>query len=434
MIVGKWTRTEVLALRIDALRMTQEELAERTGFKAPTVRKWEKATDARPVRGDSAGALDTLLARLDDDQRARFRAALNTGPVSTVNAGFGTTEPDTLAIDGSERGEVNGEVKRREFGILLGATLLASGSRTLGVADAKRVSRAVAEFALQDQQIGGASLVEMAVRELETAKELIEMCSFSDSAGKEFASAAGNLATIAGWLAYDADQHQLARRCYSDAFSLANQAGDDELTAHVCVGAAHQAITLARRDLGNPHRALSLVSRARELTHGVPPGRIHALIATRAAQAYGVLGDRVGFGRAISTAWRELDFALEHEPPEECATWLHFVTSTEVRCHEARGHSDLGNLAKAAELHSDLALEQAGTRNAVNYRAGLAAALADIGDVQGAISVGTPALEQLREVSSTRTLRLLDPVRSAVQPDSVFAMQFDDLASKAARE
>ncbi|MFE3754186.1 helix-turn-helix domain-containing protein [Nocardia tengchongensis] len=436
MIVSRWTGTEVRALREVALRMTQEQLAAASGFKPPTVRKWERATAARPVRGESAEALDTLLGRLDDAQRARFRDALAIEPIAkaaTTDAGFVPAVRDSLAIGGSECSEVDDEVKRREFGILLGATLLATGSRSIGVTDAQRVSRAVATFAEQDQNVGGATLVDTAVRELEVAKELIETCSFSDNAGKAFASAAGNLATIAGWLAYDADQHQLARHCYTDAFSLANQAGDDELTVHVCLGAAHQAITLSRQGFGNPHRALTLISRARELTHGLPPGRIHALIATRAAQAYGVLGDRANFSRCIATAWRELDFALEHEPLTECAKWLHFVNSTEVRCHEARAYGDLGNWSKAAELSGELAIEKAGTRNAVNYRAGWAAALAQAGDALGAVSIGLPALEQLQAVSSTRTLRVLEPVRSAVQPDSAFGLQFDDLTKKAAR-
>ncbi|AYF76517.1 helix-turn-helix domain-containing protein [Nocardia yunnanensis] len=60
MIVSKWTGAEVRALREVALRMSQDELADRIGFKTPTVRKWEKATAARPVRGNSAAALDTL--------------------------------------------------------------------------------------------------------------------------------------------------------------------------------------------------------------------------------------------------------------------------------------------------------------------------------------------------------------------------------------
>ncbi|MFF0637271.1 helix-turn-helix domain-containing protein [Nocardia sp. NPDC004151] len=429
MIVGRWTGAEVRALREAALRITQEQLAAATGFKSPTVRKWEKATAARPVRGESAEALDTVLARLDDAQRSRFRDALAIEPIAVA----GPAVRDSLTNGGSDHSEVEDVVKRREFGILLGATLLSTGNRSMGVADAQRVSRAVATFAEQDQRLGGASLVETAVRELEVAKELLETCSFTGSAGKAFASAAGNLATIAGWLAYDADQHRLARSCYSDAFSLANQAGDDELTVHVCLGAAHQSITVSRQGFGNPHRALALISRARELTHGLPSGRVHALIATRAAQAYGVLGDRMNFRRAIATAWRELDFAIDQEPLADCATWLRFVTSTEVRCHEARAHGDLGDRAKAADLSGALALETAGARNAINYRAGWARALAEVGDLTEAVSVGLPALEQLQAVSSTRTLCVLEPVRSAVQPDSAFGLQFDDLAKKAAR-
>ncbi len=53
MIVSKWTKVEVKALRSAALRLTQELLAERTGFRVATIRKWERATTDRPVRNYS---------------------------------------------------------------------------------------------------------------------------------------------------------------------------------------------------------------------------------------------------------------------------------------------------------------------------------------------------------------------------------------------
>lgn len=76
MIVTNWTGIEVKALRIAALRLTQEAFAEQLGYQAVTVRKWERAHDTRPVRGKSALDLDTELARLNEDQAERFRAAV----------------------------------------------------------------------------------------------------------------------------------------------------------------------------------------------------------------------------------------------------------------------------------------------------------------------------------------------------------------------
>lgn len=440
MINNSWTRVEVLALRVDALRLTQEQFAEKLGFKSPTIRKWERATKDRPVRGESAQALDTWLARLDDDQRARFRAAtVERSAVVPIVADrtmvADSVDPGDRPVD--SRGAEDDVVKRRQFGALLTAALVdssASAGSRIGLGDAKRVIDGVARLRSREQAIGGVTLVEEAVGCLELAKNRLDTCTFDEAAGRAFMSAVGNLATTTGWLAYDADLHSLARRCYADAFSLANQAGDNDLTVHACLNAASQLISLSHRGQGNPYRALSLVTRARDLTRGDPPGRVHTLIATREAQAYAVIRDRVGFGRAISRAWRELDFALEHELDEECAEWLRFVNSAEVRCHEARGFGELGQFSKSADLSAGLALDQADARNAANYRAGWAAALAKAGDINGAVAQGLSVLGDLeRSVSSTRTLRLLGPVRSAVDDrlGDEFRERFDKLARKA---
>ncbi|MFI6364962.1 helix-turn-helix domain-containing protein [Nocardia sp. NPDC050630] len=421
MIVSRWTGAEVKALRIAALRMTQDEFAAQVGYEPPTIRKWEKATASRPVRGKSAHDLDSALARLSDQQAQRFRAAV---------------ADDSLAAGKPRIAREGDEVKRREFGVVLGTAIALPAVESapipsrIGIAEAHRLAANVEDIAQREQIVGGTALVQTAVDELERAKAVLETCAFDEQAGKAFMRAAGELATIAGWLAYDSEMHPLARRCYADAFALANQAGDEELTIHVCLNAAHQATTLSRSGHGNPHRALGLIGRARDLSRSRSPGRVHALMAIREAQAYGVLGDRTGFGRAVATAWRELDFAFEHESPEECPRWLRFVTTTEIRCHEARGIGDLGNLAKAATLSAGLALEQAGARNAANYRAGWAAALANAGDIEGATDQGLSVLTNLeREVSSTRTLKLLAPVRDAVEGHSdEFRQRFDDLA------
>ncbi|MFC9893767.1 hypothetical protein ACFVMC_08745 [Nocardia sp. NPDC127579] len=424
MIVTRWTGAKVLALREVALRMRREPFAQKIGVFESTVRKWERATEQRPVMAESAEALDTVLAQLTDDQQARFRAALDE---------IGTPSVPTVAPVEVAEGD---EVKRRQFGFAVGAALLASSSSIsrVGLQDARRLAERVSSLERSEQAIGGAALVHEGISLLEFAKAQIDTATFDDRAGREYLSAAGNLATIVGWLAHDAEQPDLARWCYNEAFSMADQAGDPELTVHTCLNLAHLTIHLSRtgEPKANPHRALNLVSRARDLTSGRPPGRIHALIATREAQAQAVIGDGAAFARAIATAWRELDFALEHEPTGECPPWMHFVSATEVRCQEARGFGDLGQFKKSADLSAGLAVEHAGARNAANYRAGWCAALARVGDLNGAVAVGLLVLDDLEgAVSSTRTLRLLQPVRdAAVDHPENFSARFDKLLKR----
>lgn len=426
MIVERWGAAEVRALRTAALRDTQEQFAARLGWGVPTIREWERVTDGRCVRANRAENLDTVLSGLTGEQLQRFAAAL--APHRPTHAWHpGTTAGHHAAVT-----EEDIAVRRRDFGKLAAFTVAAlptcdhTAPARLGTEDVQRLARAVAQLEAADQHVGGAPLVDAAVATLDRTLALLDSSAYSDATGRALMSATGELAAQAGFLAYDADRHGLARRCYSDAFALASAADDTGLTVHACLNAANQSITLARQGRGSPSYALTLISRARDLVRGRPPGRIHALVSVRAAQAYGIAQDRQGFGRAIATAWRELDAALEFEPVEDAPQWLRFVSASEIRAHEARGHHDLGDLSRAIELYEVACGEPAQPRNALNDRAWLAATRAAIGDTRGALEEGTAVLATLEEsVRSPRTLMALAPVAAA--GDANFTARFDAL-------
>ncbi|MFC3963457.1 hypothetical protein [Nocardia jiangsuensis] len=428
MIVEKWTAVEVKALRTAALRETQEQFAERLGWGPSTIRAWERSAVGRTVRASRAEDLDTVLRRLTPEQAQRFAVALSTShPGPLVHPGIATGQHEAVT-------EEDADVRRREFGKVAAvmATLPALGhpaQARIGAEDVQRLAAAVAELIAADQQVGGAPLVEAAVATLDRTLALLDSTAYSDATGRALMSATGNLAVQTGWLAFDADRHSLARRCHADAFALASGSNDEELTAHVCLNAANQAIALARRGSGSPSYAITMIGRARDLMRGRPPGRIHALISVRAAQAHGVARDRHGFGRAITTAWRELDAAREFESVDDCPEWLRFVSPSEVRAHEARGHHDLGDPARAVELYEVTCSEPAQPRNALNDRAWLAATRAVLGDTRGALEEGAAVLATLEEsVRSPRTLKALAPVRATGDAD--FAARFDALVAE----
>ncbi|MGV9409821.1 hypothetical protein ACWDOP_07905 [Nocardia sp. NPDC003693] len=81
-------------------------------------------------------------------------------------------------------------------------------------------------------------------------------------------------------------------------------------------------------------------------------------------------------------------------------------------------------------LYGAASHQEASTRNAIHLSAWSAAARAQIGDVGGAVDEGLPVLASLASVSSTRTLKVLEPVRSAVDGLALgdeFRGRFDSL-------
>ncbi|MET9286272.1 helix-turn-helix domain-containing protein [Nocardia beijingensis] len=429
MIVSKWTGVEVKALRTAAYRMTQEKFAEVLGFQPPTIRKWEHAPASRPLRGESAAALDTQLARLDEPQLARFEAAviearLSIGSAESTAVGVPVAISDLPCVSESEIASErvagkDDDMKRRQ--LLLGGTATGLSALThqhrpdrIGRSDAERLARRVDSYVTTEQTVGGGALARSASSDLEHAKIMLSTCEIEGSAASAFTSAAGNMAVTAGWLFYDADDQLAATRCYSDAMALANHAGDDELAAHTCLNVAFQTITQAERDEAHPQYALRCTLRAADLTRRQPASRIHALTACRQATAYACLGDRSAFTRAITTAWREMDLAYDHEPLDECPDWLRFMCHNEVRYHEACGYCYLGESSRAVELFEQVVNKRAGQRNSANYRAWFASSLARVGNIDDAVSVAADVLADLADgVSSSRTLRVLEPVRAA---------------------
>ncbi|WP_067708182.1 helix-turn-helix domain-containing protein [Nocardia yamanashiensis] len=444
MIVSRWTGTEVRALRTAALRLTQEEFADVAGYVPATIRKWERATTHRPIVGKSAQVLDTILTRLETPQLERFTSALTPPDGRQPQAQPATTHGHAAFDDGSHTAfglyswEVGDAVKRREFGKLaaVGATaaFLGTGGEHVGMSDVRRLLQGVAALEQEDQRIGGGALVDFAVEQLAKAKHRLDICAYDTPTGNAFTSAVGELAVQTGWLAYDSARHPLARRCYADALALGTEADDRDLIAHACLSAATQLISLSRIGSGSPYHALKLIDRSRDLMRGRPPGRIHALVAVRDAQAYAMLADRPAFERAIATAWRELDYATTYEALADCPQWLRFVTRLEIVGHEARGWADLGEFDRSVALFEGATGGDGGARNDANLRAWSAATRARMGDLHGALGEALPVVVDLAEVSSARTLRVLEPVRVATTHLAVaddFGRQFDLLSRKA---
>ena len=400
-----------LALIRTSSGLSQIELA--------TIIGWEQSAVARAENGsrDTLYDIRKLLAVADalDMPREALAPLLLGTPTATITH----TEDD---------------MDRRQFGgSLLGltaATVLNQLQVPLRVDNShiRYLHATLDRLYRQDQQVGGAGLARGALRQFYRARRMLDEADYSEQAGRELMTMAGDLAVCVGWLSYDTDNQTLTRQLYSEALLLANEADDDALKVRVMEKMSLQAVHLARKGQTTLARqAVRLAERAFELVRRDRSPRLHALIAAREAIGYATLGDSRNFNTAITRAWREIDRGAAPNDP----TWLQFVTPQEIRIHEARGQTFLGNHPTAARLYREsLADPDLPPRNCANYRALLAAALADEGDQAGAISEGIavlPALEQ--RVSSPRTLHTLAPVRVAAEQLKAkeFCLRYDTI-------
>ena len=77
---------------------------------------------------------------------------------------------------------------------------------------------------------------------------LLAEAAFTEDAGRELAGAAAELAQLAGWMAFDGEQHGLAQRYLTQALGLARLAADDALGAEILAAMSQQAVYVARPD------------------------------------------------------------------------------------------------------------------------------------------------------------------------------------------
>ncbi|MGH3549925.1 MAG: hypothetical protein ACRDQU_17815 [Pseudonocardiaceae bacterium] len=197
----------------------------------------------------------------------------------------------------------------------------------------------------KDQNVGGGALARDGLRLYYRARKMLDEADYSEAAGRQLMSAAGELAVCVGWLAYDASDQTLSRDLYSQARLMADQSGDHGLAIQAMEKMPLQSVNLSQKSglRGSAREAVRLSERATELARHDPSPQLHALLAAREAIAHAADGDRQGFSVAITRARREVDRGFADGAP----AWLRFVTRSEITGHEAKGRSYLRAPAKS---------------------------------------------------------------------------------------
>jgi hypothetical protein len=143
-----------------------------------------------------------------------------------------------------------------------------------------------------DTRYGGDDLVHLAVRATKAADEHLAAGTRSQALESDLQAAVGELAQVAAWIAYDADQQALARRLTNEALLHSRLTGDRRMELFELAQLAMQSIHLKR-----PGEALRIANQVIESARTGP--RVAAVFHLRRARALATIvtrGEQPGGG------------------------------------------------------------------------------------------------------------------------------------------
>lgn len=249
-----------------------------------------------------------------------------------------------------------------------------------------------------DDRLGGSELFRVAVRLFRSMRARLDSGRYDRRIERDLHAAAGELAEVAGWLAFDAERHDLVRRLNQESLYFTRLAGDRSIELLTVQNASMHA-----GRLGRPNEALRLARSVLEADYRLS-SRLRTLFLTRQARALAQLGDESALRLFQRIRALYLDGVADSDP-----AWAWWVDERELAWHEAMAQRDLGMTGPSmSEFYRSVEMIPEGeTRRQYVHRAYLLRAQIDTGswsDVETTIRSLVPLVDQ---VASNRTVAIL---------------------------
>ncbi len=357
--------------------MTSESFVEYVKVSPCTVANWRKSPEMTPQAWVQR-ALDKALDRAPDRAQAQF--AMTVGESA---GGHRAGQVEAFSLPGAGLLSVSFDSAKPEFG---DSEYLLS------------VHSHIREIVALDNRFGGADLVRLSTRFFRALHDQLGAETYDPRLERDLQSAAGELAEVVGWLAYDAEEHDLVRRMNQESLYFARLAGDRNI----------ELLTLQNSSMhagaqGRPREALQIARSVLEGDYRLSP-RIKALFLTRKARALAQSGDVSALHLLPEIRHLFLDGVSDDDPP-----WAWWVDERELAWHEAMVERDLGldNRAIAQFEHSVIATPATEIRSQYLHRAYLFQSQVDNTTWDSAERTIRELLPLATEVASTRTVVLL---------------------------
>jgi hypothetical protein len=288
---------------------------------------------------------------------------------------------------------------------------VSSGARRIGPADIDAIRDLTKSYREMDNRLGGGRLRGALVSYLDDhVTQLLVTGRYSAETGSQLAAACGELSQLAGWAAYDSDQHGLAQRYLTQALAYARHANDAGLAGEVLAAQAHQALYLARPDAAID---LARAAQAAAIRHGSATLLTECLVME--AHGHAARRDAAGCAGAIARAERAFDRAArdhDHDP-----VWLSYFDEAYLAARMGQCFRDLGDAPNAARYaRRSLDMDGRYVRGRAFNLSLLASAHVMLGEPEHACIVGLRALDLTSRLSSARSVRYVRDVARLLRP------------------
>ncbi|MGV9750539.1 helix-turn-helix domain-containing protein [Nocardia farcinica] len=419
MTIIKWTGREVAALRT-ALRDTQIQFADRIGCSLEAVGKWERRGAGITLGAKYSECMDTAHRRLDDEQRARFDAALHRPNIALPTAGTGVSRSSRASVVlGPEEDD---DVRRRDFGTaLVGLPVLAAAcakpdtaAMPVSVSDLVSGGRVAPELVdYFRSQLSGHYLADMYLGPLylvptvrAQTKLLVRLVGTADRSVRRGLLEIGTAyAALLGWLYQDAGDRAASASWRDTTLAFAHRSGNPQLVSY---GLSNMAMLALDQDDGRAVIDYAQAARAAGARLS-PKARVMAL--QHEAQGHAMLGDRATADRLLDEAVPLLSRIDDEQPwGNACRRTPYYMEVQRATCYGRTGSAQ--GAAAAAALWDEImdVMPASARRDNAVFRARQSAALARVPDPDRALWAAAEAMDASRATGSARIRRELNKV------------------------
>ncbi|MFJ8752196.1 Tat pathway signal protein [Streptomyces sp. NPDC102441] len=288
----------------------------------------------------------------------------------------------------------------------------AVSTHTVTTQDVEGVREMAVFFSRRDQQRGGRGAGRTAL----VAYLRSEIADYlnsrfpSEEIRRAMTSAAGELAYVAGWTAFDAGEHPVALRWFTVATQLAEEARDAPLAGHVLRAMAHQAV-----DLKQPGQAVRLATDSLSgKRYSDASWREKALIGVVHARSLAADNRRKEAVAALAQAEKDLSKAGEGDGPDR--VW--FFGEASLAHETAATLRDLGDLKGAEkQFRQSVRTRRAQFARTHSVTLGyLGAVQVQQGQLEAACDTWSQAIDAMTGVQSGRARETVVQMRRALSP------------------
>ena len=277
-------------------------------------------------------------------------------------------------------------------------------TQQVGRADVDAVREVTQTFHRLDNLFGGGRARLTVVRYLhDEVGPLLHDGRYSETVGRDLFTAAAELTRLAGWMAYDLEQHGLAQRYLIQALRLAREANNYALGGEILAGMSHQAVYLHRAD-----DALDLARAAHDSATkaGLPALASESLIMQ--AHALAIDNQPAICGKALNAA----EEAFERSDATNTPQWLSYFDDAYMAAKFGHCFRELGQGDKAEYFaRRSLDMVDGYVRGRTFNVVLLANAQLQQQDLDAACSTGNQALDLASGLQSARTIKYIRDLR-----------------------